>query len=91
MSAASAATTPPPPTASAAGVGETARFYSVHRQYGLTPDPDPIPPQFFSQTADLSDPPGPSPVYKAVSAAGGATTAVHPVQSDDGASSLSQP
>jgi hypothetical protein len=79
------------PTASAAGAGETARFYSVHRQYGLTPDPDPIPPQFFSRTADLSDPPGPSPVYKAASASGASTTAVHPVQSDDGASSLSQP
>jgi hypothetical protein len=92
-SAASAAATAPPTVsaASAAGPGETARFYSVHRQYGLTPDPDPIPPQFFSQTADLSEPPGPSPVYKATTASGGSTTAVHPVQSDDGASSLGQP
>jgi hypothetical protein len=82
---------PTAPTVSAAGEGETARFYSVHRQYGLTPDPDPIPPQFFSQTADLGDPPGPSPVYKAASASGGSTTAVHPAPSDDGTSSLSPP
>jgi len=79
------------PTTSAAAGGETARFYSVHRQYGLTPDPDPIPPQFFSQTADLSDPPGPNAVYKTAAASGGSTTAVHPVQSEDASSSLGQP
>jgi len=77
--------------ATAANDGETARFYSLHRQYGLTPDPDPIPPQFFTQTADLSDPPGPSPVYKAASTGGGSTTAVHPAQSDDSNSTLGQP
>jgi hypothetical protein len=79
------------PTATAANDGETARFYSLHRQYGLTPDPDPIPPQFFSQTADLSDPPGPSPVYKAATSSGGSTTSVHNVQSNDSTSTLGQP
>ncbi len=79
------------PTATASNSSETARFYSLHRQYGLTPDPDPIPPQFFTQTADLSDPPGPSPVYKTATSSGGSTTAVHPVQSDDPTSTLAQP
>jgi len=82
-------------TPTAANDGETARFYSLHRQYGLTPDPDPIPPQFFTQTADLSDPPspspGPSPVYKASAPSGGSTTAVHAAQSDDPTSTLGQP
>jgi hypothetical protein len=68
------------PVAAAADAGETVRYYSLHRPYGLTPDPDPIPPQAFTQTADLSDPPGPDPVDKAASSAGGAggaTTAGH--------------
>jgi hypothetical protein len=81
----------PTPTPTAANGAETARFYSLHRQYGLTPDPDPIPPQFFTRTADLSDPPGPSPVFKAATSSGGSTTAVHTVQSDDSTSTLSQP
>ena len=40
------------------------RFYSVARPFGLKPDPAPIPPQFFTASADLSggDPPGPLPV-----------------------------
>lgn len=33
-----------------------ARYYSVHKPYGYTPDPAPIPPQFFGPTADLSAP-----------------------------------
>jgi Meckel syndrome type 1 protein len=87
----SAARAPPAPVATAANDGETARYYSLHRQYGLTPDPDPIPPQFFTRTADLSDPPGPSPVYKAASSSSGSTTAVHAVQPDDATSTLGQP
>ena len=35
----------------------TVRFYSVHRAFGLQPDPAPIPPQFFTATADLAAPP----------------------------------
>jgi len=33
------------------------RFYSVHRDFGIAPDAAPIPPQFFTATADLSEPP----------------------------------
>lgn len=35
------------------------RFYSVHRDFGIAPDAAPIPPQFFGETADLSEPPPP--------------------------------
>jgi hypothetical protein len=91
VSSAAATRPPAPTTAAASNDGETARFYSLHRQYGLTPDPDPIPPQFFTRTADLSDPAGPSPVYKAASSSGGSTTAVHAVQADDATSTLGQP
>ena len=58
----------PPPAAQvqaqlqpgAAGtIGEPPRFYSVHRQYGLQPDPITLTPQFVAQTpaADLAEPP----------------------------------
>jgi hypothetical protein len=33
------------------------RFYSLHRDYGIQPDPIPLPPQFFGPTADLSNTP----------------------------------
>ena len=32
------------------------RFYSLHKDYGIQPDPIPLPPQFFGPTADLSAP-----------------------------------
>lgn len=35
---------------------EGARRYSVHRQYGLEPDPVAVPPQFFAPGADMSAP-----------------------------------
>ncbi len=60
---------PPADARGAATGGETARFYSLHRPYGLTPDPDPSPPQAYTQTADLSVPPGASPADRAVSSA----------------------
>ena len=44
-----------------AGHVSTARLYSVHREYGLQPDPAPVPPQFFGPTADLSTPETPDP------------------------------
>ena len=56
---------PPPATTSLSGplasaapapAVQHARLYSVHRAYGMQPDPAPIPPQFFAQTADLSEP-----------------------------------
>ena len=37
------------------------RFYSVQRAYGGTPDPNPLPPQFFGGTTDLAQPPPPPP------------------------------
>ena len=68
-----AAAAPPLRTASAAhryGYDPTedhqVRFYSVHRPFGLQPDAAPIPPQFFTATADLSEPPGPLPTDRTV-------------------------
>ena len=43
----------PSPT-SAANSQSGPRFYSLHREYGIQPDPIPLPPQFFGPTADLS-------------------------------------
>jgi len=43
----------------AAGSG-SARYYTIHRAYGLQPDPIPTPPQFYGPTADLSQAPAPS-------------------------------
>ena len=41
--------------------GTTARFYSLHRPYGETPDSIPLTPQFFaSDSPDLARPPAPS-------------------------------
>jgi hypothetical protein len=79
---------PPAEARGAATGGETARFYSLHRPYGLTPDPDPIAPAAYTQTADLSVPPGASPADRAVS-----STAVPPraVQADASPSPPSQP
>lgn len=51
-----AAATPPP-----ARPGLPAHFYSVQREFGLTPDPIPLPQQFFEGSADLSAPPPPLP------------------------------
>jgi hypothetical protein len=47
---------PSPPTqrVPAAG-GQGPRFYSVHRDYGIEPDPIPLAPQFFGPTADLTE------------------------------------
>ncbi len=62
----------PPPRGSAAqrygyaggGDSHAVRFYSVHRPFGLQPDPAPIPPQFFTNTADLAAPPEPLPTER---------------------------
>jgi hypothetical protein len=43
------------PAQSTAANGQSGpRFYSLHREYGIQPDPIPLPPQFFGPTADLS-------------------------------------
>jgi hypothetical protein len=83
------AQTAPPRAPANPGQGDDhVRFYSLHRQYGLQPDPAPIPPQFFSNTADLSEPPGPIPAQRLVSgAASGAPTRV--VQTTGGSDSAS--
>jgi Meckel syndrome type 1 protein len=58
MGQASAAATPQ--TAAQAQTGLRPHFYSVARQYGVTPDPIPLPKQFFSDgSADLAAPPPP--------------------------------
>jgi hypothetical protein len=67
---AAASWTPPsraaaaPAPASAAGSAATnqaPRFYSVHREFGLRPDPIPLPQQFFADSggSDLAAPPPP--------------------------------
>jgi hypothetical protein len=59
---ASAQPASPQPAAVAAN-GLAPRFYSVHRQFGVQPDPIPLPAQFFgdSPQADLAAPPPPLP------------------------------
>lgn len=44
-----------PPRAGQAVGNSSVRHYSVHREFGIQPDPTPIPPQFFTATADLSE------------------------------------
>ena len=59
-------------------------FYSLHREYGIEPDPIPIPPRFFGPTADLSAPP-PDPVLKRVTDSSGQThTQVAPTDDQGG-------
>jgi hypothetical protein len=55
---------PQSPAPSPDGVAHSAqpvRIYSVARQYGVTPDPDPLPAQFFGEDADMAAPPPPLP------------------------------
>ena len=50
---------PAPPAAP----GPAPHRYSVHRDFGLSPDPAPLPPQFFADSAtDLAEPPPPPPI-----------------------------
>jgi hypothetical protein len=53
----------PPMTAGTRG--EPPRYYSVHREYGLQPDPIALSPEFLanSSTADLAEPPPPLPPH----------------------------
>jgi hypothetical protein len=69
-----AAQAAPPAAARAVAGDQKVRFYSLHRQYGLQPDPAPIPPQFFSTSADLAEPPGPIPTQRLTSGSGASTT-----------------
>jgi hypothetical protein len=49
------------PAADSAHSSQPPRFYSVHREFGLTPDPIPLPQQFFADSAatDMAAPPPP--------------------------------
>lgn len=48
------------PTAAQTTANQPPRFYSVHREFGLKPDPIPLPQQFFADSAaDLAAPPPP--------------------------------
>ena len=56
----SPAIAPPKPASTApAAANQAPRFYSVHREFGLKPDPIPLPQQFFAAGADLAAPPPP--------------------------------
>ena len=67
--AAGAGASAPVRTASAAPAAHTtARYYSLHKQYGHAPDPDPIPPQFFAPGPDLTAPETPEPARATLTA-----------------------
>ncbi len=68
---------PPRPVATAADA-TGARHYSVHRDYGIQPDPIPLPPQFFGATADMSKPETDEPVRRTVTADGKSHNALQP-------------
>ena len=55
--------TPAPAAPVQAAGGQPPRFYSLHREFGLAPDPAPalLPAQFFAPSADLAEPPPPPP------------------------------
>ncbi len=55
--------------------------YSVHRDYGIEPDPIPLPPQFFGATADLSQPATSDPIRRTTTANG---KTQNPLQPADG-------
>jgi len=57
------------------------RHYSVHRDYGIEPDPIPLPPQFFGATADLTQPATQDPIRKTTLANG---KTVNPLQPEEG-------
>jgi len=75
-----AAAAPPPQP-----VGpNSARFYSVHRDYGLTPDAIPVAPEVFGPTADLTQPETPDAPAPRKGASKGAVNADRLAQSADG-------
>jgi hypothetical protein len=64
----------PSPSASTTGRAQSneggPRLYSLHRDYGMEPDPIPLAPQFFSATADMTQPETPEPLRQVKSANG---------------------
>jgi len=71
-------TRPAPIATASASSNQPPRFYSVHREFGLTPDPIPLPAQFFAdgQAADMAAPPPPLPP-RAVAGSQAATSAAN--------------
>ncbi len=62
LAAAAPARAPTVPASTADGDYQPPHFYSLYREYGQTPDPIPLGPQFFaSSTPDLAQPPPPVP------------------------------
>lgn len=55
-----------------------ARHYSVNREFGQQPDPIPLPPQFFGNTADLTQPATDEPDRKVSTANGKTRNALQP-------------
>jgi hypothetical protein len=75
-----AAAAPPPQPAGP----NSARFYSVHRDYGLTPDAIPVAPEVFGPTADLTQPETPDAPAPRKGASKGAVNADRLAQASDG-------
>jgi hypothetical protein len=69
------------PQAAQAQADTGPRHYSVHREYGIEPDPIPLPPQFFGATADLSQPATDDPIRHTTTTGG---KAQNPLQPADG-------
>lgn len=69
--------------AAASAYDQKAHFYSLHRQYGQSPDPVTLSPQFLSSpSADLADPPPPPPPRLTPNANAGQQTAARVAQRD---------
>lgn len=75
-----AAAAPPPQPAGP----NSARFYAVHRDYGLTPDAIPVAPEVFGPTADLTQPETPDAPAPRKGASKGAVNADRLAQASDG-------
>jgi hypothetical protein len=61
-----ASAAPTPAAADGARSSQPPHFYSLHREFGLTPDPIPLPQQFFADSAagaDMAAPPPPLPPH----------------------------
>ena len=60
----------PPTRTSGSAQGDGPRLYSLHRDYGMAPDPIPLAPQFFGPTADLTAPETPEVGHRTKTATG---------------------
>ena len=60
----------PPVRTAQATSGDGPRLYSLHRDYGMEPDPIPLAPQFFGPTADLTTPETPEVGHRTTTSTG---------------------